>query len=94
MTGDDRLCDFIDDLLAILRVGEHDVLWTRFDSVDQVVAELEQLRGRISNGDGAARQEFRILCLPTGAIDDIAISSGWTENWVKLVDGKYRSAFP
>lgn len=93
MTRGDRLCDLIGDLLSILRTGQHDVMWTGYDSGDEVIAELEQLRDRINNGDSTARQRFKTLCLPTGAIDDIAISSGWTETWVKPDDDKYRSEF-
>ncbi|HET6503400.1 MAG TPA: hypothetical protein VFG87_21835 [Amycolatopsis sp.] len=88
-----RLRDLISDLLSILRTGDHDILWTRYDSVEDVITELEQLRDRIKDGDPDARQRLRFLCLPTGAIDEIAISSGWAGAWVELIDGKYRSVF-
>jgi hypothetical protein len=91
--GGERLCDLISDLLSILRTGDHDVTWTRYDSVEDVIIELDQLRVRIKDGDPDARQRLRFLCLPTGAIDEIAISSGWAGTWVKLIDGKYRSVF-
>lgn len=93
MTHADRLCDLIGDLLSILRVGEHDVTWSRYRTVEELIAELEDLRERIRGGDSAARQRLKMLSLPTGAIDEIAISSGWAGTWVNLLDGKYRSAF-
>ncbi|WP_020418298.1 hypothetical protein [Amycolatopsis sp. ATCC 39116] len=76
----------IDDLLLILRSGEHDTSWTRYESVGQLIAELERLRAR---GDDAAA-EVRRLCLPTGVIDEIAVSSGWSEAWLRLTTGKHR----
>ncbi|MEV5299017.1 hypothetical protein [Amycolatopsis methanolica] len=76
----------IDDLLLILRSGEQDVSWARYETVDELIAELEGLRER---GDQAAG-ELRRLCLPTGVIDEIAISSGWSEAWLRLTTGKHR----
>ncbi|WP_435582570.1 hypothetical protein [Amycolatopsis thermoflava] len=78
--------DLIDDLLLLLRTGEQDVSWTRYESVDQLIAELERLRAR---GDDVAG-EVRRLCLPTGVIDEIAVSSGWSEAWLRLTTGKHR----
>ncbi|GAA5162076.1 MULTISPECIES: hypothetical protein [Amycolatopsis] len=83
--------ELIDDLLAILRTGEHDVSWTRFRSTAEVVSELEQLRERIDEDE--ARERLKLLCLPTGAIEEIAVSSGWASTWVHLVNSKYRADF-
>ncbi|HVW42682.1 MAG TPA: hypothetical protein VHC18_15150 [Amycolatopsis sp.] len=93
MTRGDRLCDLIVDLLSILRSGEHDVAWSRYRTVHEAISDLERLHGRIEEGDPAAREQLKLLCAPTGSIDEIALSSGWADTWVKLVDGKYRSAF-
>ena len=93
MTRDDRLCDLIGDLLSILRTGGHDVSWSRYGTLSDAINDLERLRNRIEEGDPAAREQFKLLCAPTGAIDEIAISSGWTDTWANLVDDKYRSEF-
>ncbi|WP_435158906.1 hypothetical protein [Amycolatopsis sacchari] len=86
----DRLADLVGDLLSILRTGLHDVTWSRYRAVEEVISDLEHLRERIDEGDPPARRELKLLCAPTGVIDEIAISSGWAETWTKLV-GKYRS---
>ncbi|MEU6646425.1 hypothetical protein ABZ863_28300 [Saccharomonospora sp. NPDC046836] len=87
----DPLSDLIGELLSILRTGTHDVLWSRYSTVEELIHELETLRQRIDDGNATAREQFKVLCLPTGALDEIAISSGWADTWVRLVDGKYRS---
>lgn len=93
MTTADPLCGLIDDLLSILRTGEHDVTWSSYRTTSQAVKELEELRGRIEHGDAAAHERLRFLCLPTGAIEEIAVSSGWAPAWVQLINEKYASAF-
>lgn len=89
----DRLSDLIGDLLSILRTGEHDVSWSRYATLSEAINDLEHLRGRIEQGDAAARERFKLLCAPTGSIDEIAISSGWADTWTKLVNGQYRAEF-
>lgn len=90
----DHLADLVGDLLSILRAGQHDVTWSRYRSVEEVINDLEHLRERIEEGDPAARKQFKLLCAPTGAIDEIAISRGWADTSIKLVGGKYRSELP
>lgn len=93
MSDGARLRDLITDLLSILRTGEHDVTWTGYHTVEEAIAELERLHDRIGTGDAAARERLRFLCLPTGAIEEIAISSGWTGTWLELIQDRYRSVF-
>ncbi|PXY34237.1 hypothetical protein BAY59_01395 [Prauserella coralliicola] len=93
MDGRDRLCAFVAELLSLLRSRDQDVLWSSFATVEDAIAELEHLRDRIADGDPDARRRLKLLCSPTGAIEEIAISSGWADTWARLVDGKYRSAW-
>lgn len=85
MTPDDRLCALIGQLLSILRTGEHDVSWSRYWTLDEAITDLERLRAGIAEGDSSARDEFKVLCAPTGSIDEIARASGWTATWLSLL---------
>ncbi|QRP46211.1 hypothetical protein [Amycolatopsis sp. FDAARGOS 1241] len=85
-----RLSDLITDVLAILRAGEHDTSWSSYDSTADAIEELERLQPRVEAGEREAVERFRFLCLPTGAIEEIAVSSGWSGRWLELVNGKYR----
>ncbi|WIX80882.1 hypothetical protein QRX50_09005 [Amycolatopsis carbonis] len=84
MTRGEQLCEVITGLLNILRTGEHDVTWSSYRSTDDAAAELEELKRRIKRGDAQAEQRFAELCLPTGALEEIAVSSGWGLAWVEL----------
>ncbi|MFI5607575.1 hypothetical protein [Amycolatopsis sp. NPDC051903] len=88
-----RLADLITDVLAILRAGEHDTSWSSYETTADAVEELEGLRPRVEAGEREAVERFKFLCLPTGAIEEIAVSSGWSRQWVELVNEKYRDAF-
>ncbi|MEV0067130.1 MULTISPECIES: hypothetical protein [unclassified Amycolatopsis] len=84
MTRGEQLCEVINDLLHILRTGEHDTSWSSYRSVDDAIVELEQLKERIRQRDPKAEQRLRELFLPTGALEEIAVSSGWSGTWVGL----------
>jgi hypothetical protein len=86
MTRSEQLCEVITDLVHILRTGEHDTSWSSYRLTDDAVAELEQLKERIQRGDRTAEQRLRELFLPTGALEEIAVSSGWSGAWVELTE--------
>ncbi|WP_432848886.1 hypothetical protein ACQPXB_48805 [Amycolatopsis sp. CA-161197] len=84
MTRGEQLCEVIDDLVHILRTGEHDTAWSSYRSVGDAITELEHLKERIRQGDPEAEKRLRELFLPTGALEEIAVSSGWAGTWVEL----------
>ncbi|MEV6895930.1 hypothetical protein [Amycolatopsis sp. NPDC051372] len=84
MTHGEQLCEVINDLIRILRTGEHDTSWSSYRSTDDAIAELEHLEDRIRQGDPSAEQRLKELFLPTGALEEIAVSSGWVGTWIEL----------
>jgi hypothetical protein len=85
MTRTERLSLLLDEVVAILRTGEHDTSWSSFGSTAEAIAELESLRPRVAAGEAEALARFEFLCSPTGAIEEIAVSSGWSGRWLQLV---------
>jgi len=77
--------ELVEQVLSILRTGEHDVTWSRYGTVEEAIADLEHLRDRVAAGDDAARGELELRFAPTGSVEEIAISSGWAETWLELV---------
>ena len=82
----------MDDLLAVMlearrliALPENDFSWSSF--IDQEAA-LEEIDGFISDLDeGAANASWiGMLFLPTGPLQEVAISSGWGDEFVALAD--------
>ena len=82
----------MDALLAVMlearrliALPENDLSWSSF--IDQEAA-LEEINGFISDLDeGAADPSWMgMLFLPTGPLQEVAISSGWGDDFIALAD--------
>ncbi|MBA2937053.1 hypothetical protein HZF08_01900 [Paenibacillus sp. CGMCC 1.16610] len=60
------------------------VIWSQFDSVEEVLNTLDTLKRRIELGDNKVISELKILFAPTGSFQEISIDSGWSEKFIEL----------
>ncbi len=81
----------VDGVISILqevkRVIEHpgtDVVWTRYDSVEEAAEDISQHVERLRSGDLSKIEDLTLLFAPTGSLQEISISSGWSEGFLYL----------
>ncbi|TCO65860.1 hypothetical protein [Actinocrispum wychmicini] len=90
MTG---LARVLDDVLTVVTTTEQDTSWTRrWDTADEMVRELSDHRDRVRLGDLSTLPELKFLFAPTGPLQDVSLSSGWGELFLRLAerfDGAY-----
>lgn len=81
----------INDLLSLL--GEMrtlidspntSVIWSQFDSVENVLNTLDTLKRRVELRDNKVISELKILFAPTSSFQEISIDSGWGEKFFEL----------
>ncbi len=65
-----------------------DVCWSGYDTPEEAIAELRELIDGIRVPSPARRtvRKISLLFLPTGAIQEIAISSGWGNTYLALAE--------
>jgi hypothetical protein len=84
---DPRLVEIVNELLAIVRAVPQDVSWQDwYDDEDVLVEDLRDHAERLRRGDGSRLPELKFVLLPTGALNEIAFSSGWGEPYVRLAN--------
>ncbi|WP_157248742.1 hypothetical protein [Nonomuraea typhae] len=77
----------MDELLAIVQGSSQDLTWqSRYESEQDLVRDLRDHAGRLARGDVSRLSDLRFLLLPTGALCEIAASSGWLERYVSLAN--------
>ncbi|MGO4273658.1 hypothetical protein AB4Z22_28145 [Paenibacillus sp. TAF58] len=81
----------INDLLGLLGKmrtlidsPNSNVIWSQFDSVEDVLNTLDSLKSRVEHGDNKVISELKILFAPTGSFQEISIDSGWGEKFIEL----------
>jgi hypothetical protein len=74
------------EVLAISTGGDQDVDWSSWSSTEQMNAELTAHMALLEHGDRSGLADLYVLFLPTGALGEVAISSGWVEQYVRLAE--------
>ncbi len=76
-----------DELMAELRAlvdrAGNDFSWSGWDDTADALAELDELAEEWRRTD-VAPYPLRTLFLPTGALQELALSSGWGEAYLRL----------
>jgi hypothetical protein len=83
------LCEIIDilnEIIRIVRRSEIDVVWSGYDTTDDVLSDLTGHIARLTNNDLSRRKELKILFAPTGPLQEIALSSGWGDQFLSIAE--------
>jgi hypothetical protein len=72
----------VKDLLLLLRSAELDTTWTSFNTGNELVAEVERIEASL--GEAEAAEDLANLFLPTGALQEVALSSGLHDAYMRL----------
>lgn len=84
---DPRLVEIVETLLEIVRSGPQDLLWQcTYHDEAQLVADLRDHARRLRDGDGSRLTELRFALAPTGALNEIALGSGWADRYAALAN--------
>jgi hypothetical protein len=74
----------LDEVLTFLRRPSTDVAWSTYPSQERAVRHIKSLRRRVAWGDPFAITQLVFLFMPTGALQEISLSSGWSAEFLLL----------
>jgi hypothetical protein len=80
------LIDVLHSAIELLEMEGNDYAWSGWESEEEAIAEIERLLTLIESGNLPNRLDVAILFAPTGPIQEVSISSGWGETFLKLAD--------
>jgi hypothetical protein len=82
---DSALADVLEDLLRIIEAHDQNLDWTAtWNTTEEMIAELRDHLSRLRLGDLSRLDRLRLLFLPTGALQEVSLSSGWAGAYLKL----------
>ncbi|MFF3569021.1 hypothetical protein [Nocardia jiangxiensis] len=84
----DEVVRILETAIDVVALPDTDVSWSGHDEPAQVITELRDLIRRISppGPDSATTRQISLLFAPTGAVQEISISSGWGEGFLLLAE--------
>lgn len=82
----DEVVTVLADVLKIVESENQDVTWAGawWDEPRDMVSDLRNHLARLRKGDTSRMAELRLLFLPTGPLQEVSISSGWSTRYLKL----------
>ena len=80
------LIGVLESVRKLITMPATDVAWSHFDSKEEVIDELNEHVRRLQSNDFTNISELTILFAPTGDLQEIALSSGWAEEYLIVAE--------
>jgi hypothetical protein len=81
------------ELISVLREARellarrtNDFCWSPWEDQEQALREVDSVIGSLQAGDAVDLGLIRVFFLPTGPIQEVSLSSGWGEEFIRLAD--------
>lgn len=79
-----KLIQLTKKLIEILHRPNTDVTWSRWDTPQEAIQYMQNLLMQLENGEINAVRELKFLFGPTASLQEIAMSSGWGNEYFDL----------
>jgi hypothetical protein len=78
------LLDVLREARELLARPSSEFVWSSWDSRDEALRQLDNFIARIEAGDMPERMDLALLFAPSGDIQEVAESSGWSHEFLAL----------
>ncbi len=81
-----RLIAVLAEARVLLANPENDFLWSSWEDSSDAFEEIDGLLAQLELGRLPSRGSLTVLFLPTGPMQEVAISSGWGDEFLELAN--------
>ena len=95
--------DKFENLVTVLREArtllaspDNDFSWSSWMDTESAIQEIDDLRLQVESGTLPRRLDLEVLFAPTGPIQEVSVSSGWGQEFLRLaarVDAAVEDAY-
>jgi hypothetical protein len=86
------LISVLEETLELLSLKENDFVWSHWDNAEQAKAEIREHIVKLQDENYSGVKDLSLLFAPTGSIQEVSVSSGWGNRFLKLADKFDRAA--
>lgn len=83
-TRQQELIEVLRESRAFLARSDNDFAWSSWIDASAALQEIDGLISCVESGSLPPRGDITVLFLPTGPIQEVALSSGWGEEFLDL----------
>lgn len=87
LAGDkQKLIVVLREAKELLARPDNDFAWSSWKDAASALQELDGLISQLESSQLPERLDLEVLFAPTGPIQEVSLSSGWSEDFIKLAD--------
>jgi hypothetical protein len=80
------LTDVLRSAIELLSLPDNDFSWSSWENRDAAVSELQSMLELLERGALPDRVAASVLFAVTGPIQEVSLSSGWSETFLKVAE--------
>jgi hypothetical protein len=89
-TPREKLIEILQATRALVARPDNEFMYSGWEDADEALAAIDGHIARVKSGEPFRFGDISILYAPTGALQDLSISSGWSDQYMALaseIDG-------
>ncbi len=80
----ENLVTVLHEARTLLASPDNDFSWSSWMDAESAIQEIDDLRLQIESGTLPPRVHLKVLFAPTGPIQEVSVSSGWEQDFLRL----------
>ena len=80
------LIHVLESTIELISLPDNDFSWSSWENEKEAIAEIRDLISLVKRGDLPERLKVSVLFAPTGSLQELSLSSGWADPFLKLAD--------
>ena len=80
------LADVLRSAVELLSLPDNDFSWSSWENREAAVAEVQTILELLERGELPDRVSLSVLFAATGPIQEVSLSSGWSETFLKVAE--------
>lgn len=80
------LVEVLHSSIELLSIEDNDFSWSSWENQAAAVAEVRSLLSVVEAGELPDRINISVLFAPTGPIQEVSLSSGWADPFLKVAE--------
>ena len=82
----DSLVHVLESAIELVSLDENEFCWSSWENAEAAKIEIESIIRLLESGSVPERLAVSILFAPTGPLQEVSISSGWGEPFLKVAE--------
>jgi hypothetical protein len=79
-----KLIFVFEETRRLLALPENDFTWSSWENKEAALDEIDGVLSALRSGSLPAESTLEVLFAPTGPVQEVSLSSGWGDDFVRL----------